>query len=87
MAEVSLVIFVLKWMPMDLTDGKWRHQAITWANVDPVLFRHMASLVHNGLKVLGQRRDIADGLPTVLSLTWESPYLGKKVFNYIETGP
>ena len=38
---------VLKWMPMDLTDGKstlvaWWHQAITWANVDPDLCRHMA---------------------------------------------
>ena len=26
-----------------------RHQAITWANVDPDLCRHMASLAHNDL--------------------------------------
>ena len=46
-------------MPMDLTDGKstlvqvmaWCHQqqAITWANVDPDLCRHMVSLGPNEL--------------------------------------
>ena len=46
-------------MPIDLTDGKSilvqvmlgaiRQQAITWANVDPDLCRHMASLGLNEL--------------------------------------
>ena len=46
-------------MSLDLTDDKstlvqeWlgavRQQAITWANVDPDLCRHMASLGHNEL--------------------------------------
>ena len=50
---------VLRWMLLDLTDDKstlvqvmaWWHQAkaITWANVDPDLCRHMASLGHNEL--------------------------------------
>ena len=30
-------------------DVAWWHQAITWANVDPVLCRYMASLGHNEL--------------------------------------
>ena len=41
----------LRWLSLDLTDGKFREwlgairqQAITWANVDPDLCRHMASL-------------------------------------------
>ena len=29
--------------------GAIRHQAMTWANVDPDLYHHMASLGHNGL--------------------------------------
>ena len=49
--------FALRWMPQDLTIEKstlvmaWcvRQQAITQANVDPELCRHMASLGHNGL--------------------------------------
>ena len=51
MAEVYLVNFPLD----DLTDDKqhwfiaWRHQAITWANVDPDLCRHMASQGPNEL--------------------------------------
>ena len=42
-------------MPMNLTNGKStlvqviRQQAITWANVDPDLCRHMTSLGHNEL--------------------------------------
>ena len=46
--------FTLKWLPQDLSDdkstlvqvmgGAIRQQAITWANVDPDLCRHMASL-------------------------------------------
>ena len=53
MAELSLVNL------LDLTDGKstlvqvmaWcrQAQAITWANVDPDLCRHMVSLGHNEL--------------------------------------
>ena len=48
----------LWWMPQDLTDDQstlvqvmaWcRHQAITWANVDPDLCRQMASLGLNEL--------------------------------------
>ena len=38
--------FALIWMSLDFTDDQstlvaWRHQAITWANVDPDLCRHM----------------------------------------------
>ena len=35
-----------KWMQQELTDwlGAIRQQAITWANVDPDLCRHVASL-------------------------------------------
>ena len=46
-------------MPLDLTDGEstlvqvlaccLRQQAIIWANINPVLCRHMASLDHNDL--------------------------------------
>ena len=44
-------------MWQDLTDNYstmfqvkvWCQQAITWANFDPDLCRHMASLGHNGL--------------------------------------
>ena len=54
----------LRWIPLDLTDaesilvqvmawclmlGAVRQQAITWANVDPDLCCHMASLGHNEL--------------------------------------
>ena len=41
----------LRWNPIDLTDDKstFRQQAITWANVDPDLCHHMASLGHNEL--------------------------------------
>ena len=58
MAEVSLVNLPLyEWMSLDLTDDQStsvqvmavRQQAITWANVDPDLCRHMASLGPNGL--------------------------------------
>ena len=50
---------VLKWMPMDFTNGKSNIgsgnglvlSGITWVNVDPDLCRHMASLGHNELKV------------------------------------
>ena len=44
------------WMSLELTNDKsiWlgavRQQAITWANDDPALCRHMVSLGHNGLK-------------------------------------
>ena len=51
---------IVKWMPMDLTDSKstlvklmaWcrQAQAITWANVDRDLCRHMASLGQNGCR-------------------------------------
>ena len=47
----------LRRMRLDLTDdkstlvqvmaGAWRHQAITWANVDPDLCRHMVSIGHS----------------------------------------
>ena len=53
----------LWWMPQDLTDDKsilvqvmawcrqaWRHQAITWANVDSVPSRLVASLGHKWVK-------------------------------------
>ena len=39
-----------RWMPLDLTDVAWRHQAITWTNVDPDLCRQMASLGLNKLR-------------------------------------
>ena len=52
----------LIWMWLDFTDdqstlvqvmaGAVRHQTITWANVDPDLCRHMASLGHNELILL-----------------------------------
>ena len=48
-----------RWIPPNIFDDKWTlvqvmafswwHQAITWANVDPNLSRHMASLGHNEL--------------------------------------
>ena len=51
-------------LPQGLTDGyqnwstKWlgvvRQQAITWANVEQALWRHMASQGHNGLKFLSR---------------------------------
>ena len=44
--EIALI-----WMSLD------RQQAITWANVDPDLCRHMASLGHN--EVMKYRHDIA----------------------------
>ena len=44
-------------MSLDFTDDQWtlvqvmawRQQAITWANVDPDLCRHMVSIGHNEL--------------------------------------
>ena len=40
----------LIWMSLDFTDdGALRQQAITWANVDPDLCPHLASLGHNNL--------------------------------------
>ena len=47
----------LRWMSLDLTDDKstliqvmaWCRQAINWANIDPDLCRHMASLGPNEL--------------------------------------
>ena len=42
-------------MSLDVTDDQstlvvaWRHRAITWANVNPDLRRHMVSLGHNEL--------------------------------------
>ena len=63
-SDISYEI-ALRWMPQDLTDDEstlvqgmaWCHQAmqqaITWANVDPDLCYHMASLGHNcGLVML-----------------------------------
>ena len=46
-------------MPLDTFDDKlklvqvtaWQHQAITWKNVDQILFRHMASLGQSELKI------------------------------------
>ena len=35
-----------------LVQVAWRHQAITWTNVDPVLCRHMVSLGHNELTLV-----------------------------------
>ena len=52
----------LRWVPQNLTNKKstlvqvmaWcnRQQAITWANVDPDLCRHMASKGNNGLTLV-----------------------------------
>ena len=49
------------WISLDFTDDQstlvqqvniaWRHQAITWANVDPDLCCHMVSLGHNELNL------------------------------------
>ena len=54
--EIALI-----WMSLDFTDDQStlvqvmacavRQQAITWANVDPDICRHMASLGHNELKM------------------------------------
>ena len=49
--EIALI-----WMSLDFTDDQstlvaWRQQAITWANVDQDLCRHMASLGYNELKM------------------------------------
>ena len=54
----------LRWMPWDLLDDKstlvqvmaWCHhqQAITWANVDIVPYRHVASWGHNVLRSVNQ---------------------------------
>ena len=43
--------FNLRWVPQNPTMGQVvrLHQAITWANVDSDLCRHMASLGHNDL--------------------------------------
>ena len=41
-------------------------QAITWANVDPDLCRHMVSLGHNDLRLNGARYYFA-------MLTWDTP--------------
>ena len=38
--------FALRWMPQALADDKStlvQQQAITWANVDPILYCHMVS--------------------------------------------
>ena len=48
-------VFGLHWWWVNIFSGNirlgaLRQQAITWANVDPDLCRHMASLVHNELK-------------------------------------
>ena len=53
----------LRWIPKDLTDDKStsvqvmdlavRQQAITWANINQELCRHMASLGHNELTLYG----------------------------------
>ena len=43
---------LLRWLSVDLIDEwchQWWHQAITWANNDPVLRCHMVSLGHNEL--------------------------------------
>ena len=55
-------------MFLDLTDdkstlvqvmlGAIRQQAITWANVDPDLCRHVASLGHNELKKSAHKIDL-----------------------------
>ena len=55
MAEASLVKFhsdECHWTLLMISQHwiRWRHQAITWANVDPDLCRHMASLGLNELK-------------------------------------
>ena len=42
------------WMPLDLIGARrksCRQQALTWASVDPVLYRHMALLGYNELIV------------------------------------
>ena len=49
--DISSEIALL-WRSLDLTDDQStlvRQQAITWANVDPDLCRHMASVGHNEL--------------------------------------
>ena len=45
--HMSSLVFSQHWLTLWLSNV--RHQAITWANVDPDLCRHMASLSHNEL--------------------------------------
>ena len=42
-----------QWTLMMISQHWFRQQAITWINVDPDLFRHMVSLGHNELIMVG----------------------------------
>ena len=63
-----------------------RWQAITWTNIDTGLPCYIASSWGSlNIKMLShQDRDphVKDKTVSVLSLTWESPNLGKKKFLY-----
>ena len=77
MAEVSFVKLYSNECQMDPTDGKstlvkvmaWRlrQQAITWANVDPNLCHHMASLGNNELNDDEHKNGGVFYTPTILS--------------------
>ena len=54
---MAVVYIVIRLMSLELTNDKstlvqvmaWWQQAIAWANVEPDLYRRMASLGYNGL--------------------------------------
>ena len=46
----------------------WRHQAITWANVDSGLCRHMASLGHNALSTTSRLKHICSSTATMITI-------------------
>ena len=49
--DISFEI-ALRWISLELNIGSVRQQAITWANVDPDLCHHMASLGYYELNML-----------------------------------
>ena len=66
-----------RWMFLERTDSRltlvqvmaWCRQAITWANVDPNLCQHMASLDHNEFKYLGIMLCIETRFPNTIIQT------------------
>ena len=55
----------------------WCHQAITWANVDPDLCRHMVSLSHNELTHLSM-----DKMAVILEVTFWNSFSWMKMFEF-----
>ena len=68
----------LRWMPKDFTDDKSTLvEVITWANVDPVLYLHMASLGHNELIASILPMKFSKGFPW-----WKNNKKNKKNMNF-----